>query len=173
MPITFYVITSSHPSAAGMKYVGRTRGTLQERMRSHINHARYDKGRNGALQVALRSLPIDSFSITPLEVQQDESDTLRADHRELELIVEHDGIRNGWNRYTSGGGNRKRRVIVPEGTPPELFQRIKAIMDEIEPHLLNGAHDHQVRARHLLREMKRTIVAFLRASVRLDRSRKQ
>ena len=166
----FYIMTSSHPEATGLKYIGRTAGTLEQRLKGHLNHARYDKNRNGALQQALRKLGDGTFRIDLLE-EIDTDDQLEVDHKELELIVRHDAIRRGWNRYTSFPVRRKN-YIPSEGGILERWRKIKELSPWIEEALFKNNQQSLVQARHGLRQLRTELHALTRLMIQTDRHRK-
>ena len=93
-----YTITNIHD---GMKYVGQTTLSIEERYKAHCIDAKKEKNRERSLYHAMNKYGYNSFVIEEIETVDDET---LLDSREIFWIEELRTFENGYNETKGGKG---------------------------------------------------------------------
>lgn len=169
MFMRFYRIISSHADGTGLSYVGRTTMSLVDCLQSHIKSAAPSRKRKGTFVQAIRALGFSTFKIELLE-EGDYETFADIQHREMELIIQNDSIRKGWNCYHPP---RKTRVEPMTGGMRDRFLRIKELTAKIDRIAKKPAEMHRVQMRNMLRMLQREAHALAMLSIKQERERRE
>lgn len=169
MFMRFYRIVSNNKNAHGLSYVGRTTMSLNDCLQSHIKASAPSRKRKGTFVQAIRKFNSSTFNIQLIE--EGEYETFAdIQHREMELIIQNDSIRKGWNCYHPP---RKTRVEPLTGSIRDRFLRIKELTSKIDMIVKKQAEMHQVQARNMLRLLQKEAHALVMLSIKEERARRE
>ena len=114
-----YTITNIHD---GMKYVGQTTLTIEERYKAHCIDAKKEKNRERRLYHAMNEYGYNSFLIEEIETVDDET---LLDSREIFWIEELRTFENGYNETKGGKGT----LLYDHEEIIRLYQQKKSIQE--------------------------------------------